>query len=390
MSLLTLEELQNLTGPHEGLCISLYMPTIAKSDQNQQNPIRLKNLEDDAEEQLEQAGLEKQKIDALLAPINNLVLDAQFWQYQDSGLVIFRSEDLFQVYQLPIGIDEQVLVQDRFLIRPVLPLLREDERFYILALSQKQVRLLEATERTVREVEVPHLPKNMQDTLGYEGADEKFHLQMVPGQASSGSGGGNKAMFHGHGEGNDGRKENILNFFHVVDKAVVGYLKDNTAPLVIAAVEYLQPIYKEANTYVHMSDEIIPGSPEHRRDDELRDEAWCRLKDIYTTKEAKITDTYKMLAGRKDNRAVKDVTEIIKAAPFGRMEVLFVDKNARRWGTFDETRVEVMFENQPRPENQDLLDFAATQTVLNGGTVIALDPEDLPENGTPAAAILRY
>ena len=193
-------------------------------------------------------------------------------------------------------------------------------------------------------------------------------------------------MFHGHGEGNDGRKENILNFFHLVDKAVVGYLKDNTAPLVIAAVEYLQPIYKEANTYVHMSDEIIPGSPEHRRDDELRDEAWCRLKDIYTTKEAKITDTYKMLAGRKDNRAVKDVTEIIKAAPFGRIEVLFVDKNARRWGTFDETRVEVMFENQPRPENQDLLDFAATQTVLNGGTVIALDPEDLPENGTPAAA----
>lgn len=44
---------------------------------------------------------------------------------------------------------------------------------------------------------------------------------------------------------------------------------------------------------------------------------------------------------------------------------------------------------EPEPDDEDLLDFAAVYTLLNGGTVYALAPEDLPTSA-PAAAIFRF
>jgi hypothetical protein len=38
---------------------------------------------------------------------------------------------------------------------------------------------------------------------------------------------------------------------------------------------------------------------------------------------------------------------------------------------------------------EDLLDFAAVQTFLNGGTVYAVEPEKVSAE-TPLAAVLRY
>jgi len=43
-----------------------------------------------------------------------------------------------------------VVVSDRFHLKPLLPLLTGDGRFYILALSQNQVRLLQGTRYSVR------------------------------------------------------------------------------------------------------------------------------------------------------------------------------------------------------------------------------------------------
>jgi hypothetical protein len=270
----------------------------------------------------------------------------------------------------------------------MLPLLYSNEEFYVLAISQKNVRLLKASEHEVAEVNVPGLPKNMREALGYDSIPDDFQWLIGAGLGKQST--DRRAMFHGHSEGNDNRKDYILNYMRAVNKAVAGYLKDNKAPLVLACVEYLQPIYKEANTYPNLSNELIPGSPEGVRDRALRDQARKLIKPAYQTTKENRMERYKMLAGRKDPLAVKDIADIVKAAPYGRVEVLFVDKNARKWGAFDENNIEVQFDDQQRPGSEDLLDFAAVQTLLNGGTVISVDPQDLPEQGSPAAAILRY
>jgi Bacterial archaeo-eukaryotic release factor family 7 len=388
MEILTIDELRNLAALQPGWCVSIYFPTVEKGQQVRQNPIRLKNLLDQAQDELKSTGMEISQIKDFFAPAEDLLRDEPFWQHQQAGLAVFIARNFFRYYQIPVQADEIVVVNNHFYLKPLLPLLYGNDEFYILAISQNQVRLIKATEREAEQVDVPNLPKNFQEALGYDDLQRSLQWQTGTGQADQS--GERRAMFHGHGEGKDNRKDFLLNYMHKIDRAVSGYLKDNKAPLILASVEYLQPIYKEANTYQNLSDELIPGSPDGVRDNALRDQAWKLIKPVFQTTKAERANQYKILAGRKDPLAVKDVAEIIRAAPFGRIDVLFVDRNARKWGVFDEKSLEVRFENGQRPGNQDLLDFAAVQTILNGGTVFPVDPQDLPEKGSPAAAILRF
>lgn len=389
MNILSMDELQNLVSPHEGWCISIYMPTIGKSQQVRQNPIRYRNLLDRAGSLLREAGMEEPEIAELFEPLEALQNDDVLWQHQDKSLAVFCAKNFFQTYQLPMAVDETVLVNERFYVKPLIPLIHEEQIVYVLALSQKHTRLLKATEDQIEELEVPNLPENMQEALGYESYQQFIEWQTnTPQRNNSGEA---QTLYNGHSEGTDNRKDYILNYFRKIDQAVTSYLnKENKAPLIIASVEYLKPIYEEANTYENLADELIPGNPDGLKGKQLQEEVWKLAKPMFQASKEDITEQYKILSGRKDPRVQKDLAEVIKAAPYGRVEVLYVDKNAKKWGSFDENNIEVHFDDQQRPGSEDLLDFAAVQTLLHGGTVHIIDPQDMPEKGTPVAAIFRY
>ena len=56
---------------------------------------------------------------------------------------------------------------------------------------------------------------------------------------------------------------------------------------------------------------------------------------------------------------------------------------------FDLATDKVCLRDQAGPGDEDLLDFAAIHTLFNGGTVYAVDPDEVP-GGTPLAAVFRY
>lgn len=71
------------------------------------------------------------------------------------------------------------------------------------------------------------------------------------------------------------------------------------------------------------------------------------------------------------------------------METLFVPLGIQIWGRYDEINNQVLVEDQPGSENEDLLDFAAAETILNSGQVFAVPRAQMPGEGD-VAAILRY
>jgi len=52
------------------------------------------------------------------------------------------SPEVFLYYRLPIEFQELVVVSDQFHLKPLLYLINNDGRFYLLALSQNDVRFL--------------------------------------------------------------------------------------------------------------------------------------------------------------------------------------------------------------------------------------------------------
>ncbi len=77
------------------------------------------------------------------------------------------------------------------------------------------------------------------------------------------------------------------------------------------------------------------------------------------------------------------------AAYHGRVDKLFVAVGVQVWGTADPESGEVYAHESMEPGDEDLLDVAATRTLVNDGDVYAVEPERIP-NGAPLAATFRY
>ena len=96
MDVLKRTDFQQLVETNGKWHISIYMPTHRAGNEQQQNPIRLKNLMAQAEKKLLDYGVRRPEVQALLQPAEELLRDHAFWQHQSDGLAVFLSNDVLQ------------------------------------------------------------------------------------------------------------------------------------------------------------------------------------------------------------------------------------------------------------------------------------------------------
>jgi hypothetical protein len=377
-------ELRTLAEHRSATCVSIYMPTHRAGPDVQQDPIRLKNLLTETERRLAAGGLRPPEISRFLAEATALVPQLNFWQSQGDALAVFLAPDFFRYYRLPFLVDELVMVGSRFHLKPMLPLLAPDGAYYVLALSQNRTRVLRASRRSITEVDVPGLPKSLEEALGEEQPEAtlQFHT------AARGRG-EHPGVFHGQGGGGEQDKAEIERYFHRVDHALREWLGPQKAPLVLAGVEYLHPLYREANSYPHLVDVGIKGSPDDLGPEELHGQAWEIVRPIFIAGREGAASLFRRLAGAGDKLASTDLAEIVPAAHYGRVETLFVRLGPKQLGRFDPATGEVVLGERGNGDVEDLYDLAAVQAYLNGGTVFTVTPDKMPSNA-PVAAIFRY
>jgi hypothetical protein len=116
--------------------VSLFMPTARVGAEIQQGPIRFKNLISEVESQLKEQQLRRPEIEALLSPAQERLQDDDFWQHQSDGLAFFLAREFAQSFCLAERFEELAVVEHRFHLKPLFPLISGDGVFYVLALSQ--------------------------------------------------------------------------------------------------------------------------------------------------------------------------------------------------------------------------------------------------------------
>jgi hypothetical protein len=381
MPTLSHQDLKSVIAAGQAPAISIFLPTHRAGPEIQQDSIRLKNLVKQAERQLLADGSRGADARELLAPVTELLDDSAFWRHQGDGLAIFRSEDLFRVYRLPINVQEFVAVSHRFYVKPLLPLLMNNARFYVLALSQKAVRLLECTREQDQEIELAGVPQGMHEALPIGPAPE-FQRYTLP------VGGPQGGRLHGHGVGvDDADVTNLRRYFHRVNDGLKNILKEADVPMVLACVEYLAPIFKEVANYRHILEPIIPGNPDEIRNEELRQQAWKIVEPHVLRAQAAAAAQYE--EGIAKGRAGKHLADILPAAHQGRIAALFVPLGVRRWGRFHFDSLTLEEHDKEEPGDDELLDLAAMQTMMHDGIVYGVKPEEVPGDGS-AAAVYRF
>ncbi|RZM78689.1 baeRF7 domain-containing protein [Leptolyngbya iicbica] len=380
MQLLSQSEFKRLSQSASDYSTSIFLPTHKAGPEIQQDSIRLKNLLNEAQEALTAAGLDSASAKQMLTPGFELLDNQMFWRHQSHGLALFFTPESMQYYRLPLPFESLVSVGDRFHLKPLLPLFFSDRYFYILALSQNQVRLFQSTRYRISEVELEGVPTSLAEALKYD--DPEAQLQY-----HSGGGDGSTPTYHGQGTSGTDDKDAIRRFLAKVSKGLHPYLNEESAPLVLASVEYLQPIYHDVSDYPHLMAEGITQNPDVADPEDLRQAAWEHVSTLIEQSHQAALEQYHSLAGT--GKASDRLPELLKAACRGQVDTLFTKTNSHCWGQFDRQSGQLEQHPQPQPDDEDLLDLAAVQTFLQGGDVYLLNEADMPTDA-PVAAVYRY
>lgn len=380
MALLTRSELKTLTEMRTEPFVSIYMPAQIAGPEIRQNSIRLKNHLSEAREQLVDAGWRDADAEKLLQPAYDLLEQTDFWRHQQEGLSLFIAPDFFRYYRLPLEFEEMTVVSDRAHLKPIMPLLSGDGYFYLLAFSQNQVQLFRGTRHSISEVNVEEMPASLADALRYDDPEEQLNFHNV-------SGSGSVPIYHGQGVGTTDNKEDIRRFCNKLDHELRSFLADEEAPLVLASVQYLMPIYQSVNSYPHLLDRGVVGNPEAGKLEELHQEAWNIVQPHFQRSQQEARELYNELVGT--GKATSDLQTVIPAAYNHRVDTLFVSLEDHQWGRFDPQTQQVELHEEAQPEDTDLLDSAAVETFVSGGKVYVVPKEETPE-AKPIAAVFRY
>lgn len=378
MDLFTRDDLKTLLAEHPSPCVSLFMP--AHRGGAEEDPIRWRKHLAEAEERLVKGGW-RAEVKELLAYGRRLLEDITFWKNQSDGLAAFLAPQFLRLFRLPLAFKELVVVANRFSIIPLLPLISSNRRFYVLALSQHGVRLLQGTRDRVSEVDLKGVPRSLAEALLTHEAKEPFSFHGRRAGEGAGSWGG---IFHGHGVGIDDPKDELLHYFQKIDRGLHPLLSEERAPLVLAAVDYLQPIYRHANTYANLLEVGVAGNPDRLSSTELHDRAWPLVKPLFETGQQRAAAQYQQLAAT--DHASGDLEAVVAAAYEGRVETLFVALDRQVWGMFEPSAGRVEQHEQPSSGDVNLLDLAVAHTLMHGRTVYAVEPEQVPSH-TELAAI---
>jgi len=389
-------ELRRLAEMEDEVCVSVYMPTFRNESDWSQNTTRLKNLLRDARNQLREQDYREDRIDDLLADARQLLDRPGFWRKSiGDGLAIFITEEDTDPFRLPLTFDEVAVVEQQFHLKPLFPLIAANNRFYLLALSQNDVRLFQGTHQSLSAVENAEIPSDIVAALQREEDAERQLQSHVQNRTSDANGERQDAAFHGHGGGDEedvtGEPQaRLKQFFREIDDSVSDYLDGEEVPLVLAGVREYLPLYREENNYPFLiEDEIVPGNPESIRPDVLHEKAWALVEPVFHEEEQEQLDRFEQLFYQNEDMASDNLHEIVPGCAFGQVDTLFVPVGEHRWGRFDPDTNTVEVHDEQKAGDGDLLNYAAVSAYLNGATIHALTPEKMP-GGRSLAATFRY
>ncbi len=385
MENLTLDQIKGLAQQTQSPSISIFLPTHRVGRDTQQDPIRFKNLLREAELRLLDTGMGPREVSALLEPAHALLDEADFWRHQRDGLVVFIAPDDFHYYRLPFHVEELLIMARSYYVKPILPLFTNNGHYYILAISQDEIRLFEGTRYSVGQIDLPEgTPESLDEALKFDELEKQLQAHTATPQGAIGSG-----MFHGQGPGGEEQTERIERYLNLVNAGLKEIFHEKRAPLVLAGVDYLLPIYHKVSDYGNIMKEGITGSPEQLHPKELQEQAWTIVEPYFRQEMENAVEQYHQLAVTA--KATDNIEEIVAAAFSGRVDKLFLAVDTQLWGIFNPDTGKVLHYQAEQSHKDDLalLDFAAMQTLQKDGDVYALSQEEMPTD-SPIAAVLRY
>jgi release factor family 11 len=348
--------------------VSIYLPTSPITPDADEPRIAFKNLAAAAIAKLHAAGAEATEREVIEQALVDLDDEHDFWAEQAHSLAVFADPHGLLSFRLPNRLTAAVQVADRYYVKPLLRGVTFPQTAFVLALAEGSVRLLEVTpDLPTFEVRVPDLPRDAADAVGKASTTDRSAARRL--------------------QGSEGRKILFRRYARAVDNALRAVLAGRDVPLILAASEPIDAIFRSVNSYPHLADRSLPGSPEASTNAELGEAAREVLDGLYASQLRDLANLFEERSA--GGRTAIEINDLGRAATFGAVETLFVDIDAKLDGTIDDELGVVSLDDAEGAGDYSVIDELCRRAILAGGAVFAVRAAEVPGGG-PAAAILRY
>ena len=360
---------------HKGPCLSLYQPTHRRHPENLQDPIRYKNLLKVLEESL--LGQHSTKnANPLLDPFRKLATDKDFWNHTCAGLAVLGTAGLFRVFKLRRPVPELAVVANSFHIKPLLRILQSADRYEVLSLNRREIKLFEGNRDNLDEAELdPRIPRTITEALGEE-LTEPHHSV------------GSFGMRHGHGSRADEIDVDEERFFRAVDRAMLEYhSRASGMPMILAALRQYHAPFRRVSRNPFLMPNGIEVDAASLTIDQLRERAWEIVEPEFRSRLARLTGEFE--EAKAKGLGSDDLEAVAQAAVQSRVGSLLVEADRRIPGLMETKTGRTTFGSSEDTHVDDLLDDLAELVLRKGGSVVVVPAADMPTK-TGVAASFRF
>jgi Bacterial archaeo-eukaryotic release factor family 3 len=380
MHSLTVDFKSGVLSSRAGPCLSLYQPTHRHHPENQQDPVRFRNLTRVLAESLEQRHGSPDAT-ALLEPFHALARDGGFWKHTQSGVAVLAAPGFFRVYPLLRTVPERAVVAESFHVKPLLRIVQSADAYHVLTLNRREMRLFEGNRDALEEIDVVPGARTITEALGDQLTEP--HLTVA---AYGGAGG--VAQRHGHGSKNDEVDVDTERYFRAVDRSILQqYSRPSGLPLILAALSEYHAPFHSVSQNPYLLTEGIEINPSALSSDELCRRAWRAVEPRYLARLGQLVERFG--AARGVNRGGENLRDIASAAVAGRVATILIEADRVVPGRIVRESGGITFGSLDRPDTDDVLDDLGELVLGMGGEVVVVPVDRMPVD-TGAAAIYRF
>lgn len=380
---LTNKALTALLGGTGTPCVSFFQPTHRLHPDNQQDPIRFRNLLKDIQLNLQER-FPAEVVSPLMEDFNELGADASFWNHTQDGLAVFATPGQFTAFVLPRRVVEHTVVADSFHTKPLRRFLQTIDRFQVLGISQHGIKLFEGNRDGLHAVELAdEVPATIEEALGDQLTEP--HLTVA---SYGGVGGDSSSMHHGHSGKQDEVENDTNRFFRSIDRTILEHhSRPSGLPLILAALPEHHNLFQKISHNPLLVAEGIKGNPDALSNDELCTRAWEVFEPQYRSRLQSWADDFAVASSQ--GLGLDDLSLIGEAATAGRIATLLIEADREIVGRIHQGSGNVHIGADDTELADDLLDDLGEAVLKMGGDVFVIPANQMPTT-TGAAATCRY
>ncbi|MBV9390052.1 MAG: hypothetical protein JOZ78_26815 [Chroococcidiopsidaceae cyanobacterium CP_BM_ER_R8_30] len=358
--MITRQDLHQLQSLLKVPALSILLPTHRTSPDNKQDPIRVKNLVDEATERLA-TEFSWRELEPLLKRLETLVSEIDY-PYTLDGLALYVSHDFAKLYYLPFAVPARVVIDQTFATRDLVYGMHRALRYWVLLLSQSSTRLLAGTAQILEEVH-----------------DRNFPIQMTgPGATTA-------LPYEADSSYLDDRHRR---FFQQVDRAFISYAKDDELPLIVGGVDRQISFFQEVSQYKPLIADTLTGNFDRATIHELTPQVWSIVQNLRETQRANALQELEHAVSAQ--KVVSTIEEVWRLAQEGRGKLLLFEKNYHVPAIVTEDgRLELVDQVGSMEVMDDAVDEIIEVVLAKGGSVAIMDDGALSIH-QHIALILRY